>query len=101
MDEFNADSVFTTTYGILPNSLVDENILAVIPVTTPPFSITWDTMANFIYKTRQYLSPIDIYKMKFSLITKTGLLIDLNDNNFAFILEVETIHDNVRYVNKL
>jgi len=101
MDEFNADSVFTTTYGILPNSLVDENILAVIPVTTPPFAVTWDTMANFIYKTRQYLSPIDIYRMKFSLITKTGLLIDLNDNNFAFILEVESIHDNVRYINKL
>jgi hypothetical protein len=101
MDEFNSDSIFTSTYGILPNSLVDENILAVIPVTTPQFTITWDTMANFIYKTRKYLSPIDIHKIKISLITRTGLLIDLNDSNFVFVLEVETIHDNIKYINEL
>ena len=101
MDEFNSDSIFTSTYGILPNSLVDENILAVIPVTTPSFTVTWDTMANFIYKTRKYLSPIDIHKIKISLITRTGLLIDLNDSNFVFVLEVETIHDNIKYINEL
>jgi hypothetical protein len=100
MDEFNSDCVFTSTYGILSNSLVDENILAVIPVTTPAFTVTWDTMANFIYKSRKYLSPIDIYKIRVTLITRTGLLIDLNDNNFAFILEVETIHDNMKYIDK-
>jgi hypothetical protein len=100
MDEFRSESVCTNTYGILPNSLVDHHILAVIPVTTPSFTVTWDTMANFIYKTRKYFAPIDIYKIRISIITRTGNIIDLNDNNFAFVLEVETIHDNIKYVDK-
>jgi hypothetical protein len=101
MDEFQTDCVLTSTYGILPKTLVDKNILAIIPVVTEPFSVTWDTMANFIYKTRKYTSPINVHKLKITLINRTGNLIDLNDNNFAFVLEVETIQDNIRYINKL
>lgn len=99
--DFNSDSVFTTTYGVAPQSLIDKNILAVIPVTTPAFTITWDTMANYIYKVRKYQAPIDIEKIKVSLLSRSGNLLDFHENNYAFVLEVDTIYDNVAFYNTL
>lgn len=99
LKEFNPDAIFTTTYGVLPDSLTDENILAVIPVTTPAFSITWDTMDNFINKIRKYQSPINIDKIRVSIVGRTGIPLNFHDNNYAFILEVETIYDNIQFSN--
>lgn len=99
LKDFNPDAVFTTTYGVLPNSLTDQNILAVIPVTTPAFTITWDTMANFIYKIRKYQAPVNIDKIKVGIVSRTGLPLNFHDNNYAFVLEIDTIYDNVQYAN--
>ena len=99
LSEFNPDAVFTTTYGVLPDSLTDKNILAVIPVTTPAFTITWDTMANFIYKTRKYQAPINIDKIKVSIVSRTGIPLNFHDNNYAFVLEIDTIYDNIQFSN--
>jgi hypothetical protein len=101
MNEFNPGCTYSTVYGILPSSVIDDNILAVIPVTTPPFTVTWDTMANFIYKTRTYQGPININKLKFSLVSRVGRVINFHDNNFAFILEIDTIYNNVQFANNM
>lgn len=101
LKDFNPASVFTTTYGVLPDSLIDNDILAVIPITTPAFTITWDTMANFIYKSRKYQAPINIDKIKVSLISRAGNILNFHDNNYAFILEVDTIYDNVQFSNQI
>lgn len=84
----------SNVYGILPNSLLDKNILAVIPLTTPQFSNTFDNNANFIYKTRNYLGPVDISKITIGLLNPLGGQLDLHFTDFAFTLQVQSIYDN-------
>jgi len=84
----------SNVYGILPNSTLDKNILAVIPLTTPQFSNTFDNNANFIYKTRNYLGPVDISKISIGLLNPLGGQLDLHFTDFAFTLQVQSIYDN-------
>ena len=95
LDDYNKNN-FTTTYGILPNSLVDENILGVVAITSPQFANTFDSGANFIYKTRHYTSPVDINRIKIKLLNTFGALVNLYDNDYAFCLEVEMLYDNLK-----
>jgi hypothetical protein len=84
----------SNVYGILPNSTLDKNILAVIPLTTPQNSNTFDNNANFIYKTRNYLGPVDIGKITIGLLNPLGGQLDLHFTDFAFTLQVQAIYDN-------
>lgn len=89
-----AGSQSSNVYGILPNSTLDKNILAVIPITTPQNTNTFDNNANFIYKTRNYIGPVDIGKITIGLINPTGGQLDLHYTDFAFTLQVQAIYDN-------
>lgn len=89
-----AGSQSSNVYGILPNSTLDKNILAVIPITTPQNFNTFDNNANFIYKTRNYIGPVDISKITIGLINPTGGQLDLHYTDFAFTLQVQSIYDN-------
>lgn len=90
----NVGSQSSNVYGILPNSILDKNILAVIPITTPQNSNTFDNNANFIYKTRNYIGPVDIGKITIGLINQFGGQVDLHYTDFAFTLQVQSIYDN-------
>lgn len=89
-----AGSQSSNVYGILPNSTLDKNILAVIPITTPQNTNTFDNNSNFIYKTRNYIGPVDIGKITIGLINPTGGQLDLHYTDFAFMLQVQSIYDN-------
>lgn len=89
-----AGSQSSNVYGILPNSTLDKNILAVIPITTPQNTNTFDNNANFIYKTRNYIGPVDIGKITIGLVNQFGQEIDLHFTDFAFTLQVQAIYDN-------
>lgn len=82
-----------TTYGMFPSSVIDNSILALIPITSQPFSTTFDNNSNFIYKTRVYGGPIDISKIQIKILNQYGTVADLHYRDFAFSLQVTTIYD--------
>jgi len=81
------------TYGVLGASILDSNILGVIPITTPYFTSTFDNNSNFIYKTRNYTGPVNISKINIQLINEFGEQINLHNSDFAFCLQVTSIMD--------
>jgi len=81
------------TYGVLGGSILDANILGVIPITTPYFTSTFDNNSNFIYKTRNYTGPVNIAKINIQLINEFGEQINLHNSDFAFCLQVTSILD--------
>jgi hypothetical protein len=83
----------SNTYGVLGASLLDNNILGVIPITTPQFASTFDNNANFIYKTRTYSGPVNIQKISIQLLSETGAFINLHKSDFTFFLQVSSIFD--------
>ncbi len=83
----------TNTFGILPESLLDKNILGVIPLTAGIFNSSFDNNSNFVYKTRTYYGPVNISKITVQLNNPIGNLIDLHNTDFIFFLQVTTIND--------
>ena len=88
-----AGSQYMTNYGVLPNGLIDENILAVIPITTPKFISTFADNSDYIYKTRNYNGPINLQKISLKLLGPQGALIKLHSFDFGFNLQITTIYD--------
>jgi len=83
----------SNTYGVLPNSILDNNILAMIPVTSPIFTSSFDNNSNFIYKTRVYTGPVNITKITIGLVNPYGEQINLHNSDFTFCLQVTSIFD--------
>jgi hypothetical protein len=92
MDDYVGNRT-SNTYGVIGTSLLENNILAVIPITAPQFSSTFDNNANFIYKTRIYMGPVNISKISIQLINEAGTLVNLHKSDFAFCLQVTSIYD--------
>ena len=88
-----------STYGVLPTYIISKNIIAVLPITTPKYISSFDNNANFIYKTRNYNSPVDISKISIRMLGDQGTIVDLHSIDFAFVLQVTTIYDNMMPYN--
>lgn len=100
LNDFTNNQV-TSTYGVLPQSLLDKNILAVVPLTTPAFEFSFDNNSNEIYKTRNYVGPVDISKISMQLLDSVGTVLDIHQNEITFCLQVTCIYDNtIPYVDR-
>jgi len=84
----------SNTFGVLPYSMYDDNILAIIPVTGELFSNTFGNNANFINKPRSYGGPVNISKIRIQLTSPAGNILNLHYAEFTFVLQVETLYDN-------
>jgi hypothetical protein len=87
------------TIGILPTGLISNNIIAILPITTPKYVASFDNNSNFIFKTRNYLAPINLKKISIRFLGPEGELIDLKHTDFAFCLQVSTLYDNIMPFN--
>jgi hypothetical protein len=87
---------FSTTIGVLPTSFISNNIIAVLPITTPKFTASFDNNANFIYKTRNYAAPINLKKISIKMLGPEGELIDLRQVDFSFCIQISTLYDNIK-----
>lgn len=94
VNEFANVNYFENTVGILPSSVINKNILAIIPIRSPQFTATFDNSADMIYKTRSYLAPVDITKINIQLLSPTGRIIDNHSSEFSFVLQMSTLFDN-------
>ena len=81
------------TVAIFPELMLDEDILALIPISSEQFTTTFTDGSTYIYRTRNYNGPVDISKISIQLINPMGQLANIHDTDFAFCLQIETIAD--------
>jgi hypothetical protein len=94
VNEFANVNYFENTIGILPSSLINKNLLGIIPIRSPTFTSTFDNSADNIYKTRSYLAPVDINKVNVQLLGTNGKLINNKRSEYSFVLQMTTLFDN-------
>lgn len=94
MNEFTNVNYIRNTVGVLPSSVISNNILAVVPVVAPQFSFSYDNGSDYIFKTRNYMAPVDISKINIKLLDSTGNILDLHFSDFSFVLQFTCIFDN-------
>lgn len=79
-------------------SSMDEDILAKIPMTNGKLSLIIDE-GNPLTKTRKYNGPVNINKLQIKILDKFGEVIDLNNMDFSFTLELEILYESFNFKN--
>jgi len=80
--------------ALFSNSIFDKNILALVPITSPAFTSTLDSGANFIFKTRNYSGPVNLQKISVTFFDPNGFVSQLNGTPFSFALELKIAYEN-------
>ena len=93
LDDYTGSQPLTNTYGIGGGSMLKENILGVIPISSNLFVPTFDNGSNFIYKKREYFGPVDISRVSIKLINQKGNIVNLHQTNFNFAIQVKSIYN--------
>jgi hypothetical protein len=93
LNDYTGSQTASNTYALLQNSLISDQILAVIPLNGPRFNYIFDNGANFIYKKRDYFGPVDITKISIKLLNQIGELVNLLESEYSFSLEVTRVYD--------
>jgi len=88
LNDYTGSQQISTTYGVLQNSLIDDNVLAVIPLNGSTYSYIFENNSNLIYKRRDYFGPVDISKISIKLLSPFGEEVNLMRNDFSFSLTV-------------
>ena len=78
--------------------LNENDILAKIPLKNGNLSLIINE-DNPLSKTRIYNGPINIKKIQVKLLDKFGEVIDLNNMDFSFTLELETLYECFNFKN--
>jgi len=100
MNEFATNGADDVT-GVFQNYFFNNNVLALVPITSPHFAHTLTDGSNFIFKARNYLGPIDISKIVVSIYNENGVKISFNQVPFSFALEFKTLADNPSTIDRI
>ena len=82
-----------TIMAIFGDTYVEKNILAKIPVAVDNFQVLFDNNSDLISKKREYFGPIDISKFSVKILDHYGEVVDINNMNYSFTLELDVAYD--------
>jgi hypothetical protein len=80
-------------------SLLENDILAKVLLVNGKFSLIINENVNPLTKIRKYNGPINLKKIHVKLLDKFGELIDLNQMDFSFTLELELLYESFNFKN--
>jgi hypothetical protein len=94
INDFN-NNVNDGFIGAFNSSILNKNILARISLQGGIKIISYFSENNFslITYARQYFGPVDIIKLQIQLLDEYGRIIDLNNMDYSFCLNFQTIYD--------
>ena len=74
-------------------SIIGDNILGMIPITSQSFYVNFTNGNDFIERKREYFGPVRIQRLKVQLLNQYGDIINLNNMDYSFSLELEIGYD--------
>jgi len=95
IDDFNKN--YSNTLSSPFSESVFNNETAIAKVPNNPNSINFDDI--FYQSRRNYFGPVNIKKLKIQLLDELGRVVDLNNNDFSFSIQIEQLYD--AHLNKM
>lgn len=92
IDDFNNNSN-NQFISVFKNSIMSPNIIARLSLKSTFFSLLMENDFTVITEPRRYFGPVDIQKLKINLYDERGRLLDMNNANFSFCLELKMLYD--------
>jgi hypothetical protein len=80
-------------------SILDDNIIAKIPMINGKLSLIIEDNNNPLSKIRRYNGPVNIRQLQIKIMDKFGSVIDLNNMDFSFTLELEILYESFNFKN--
>jgi hypothetical protein len=92
VDDYN-QSVNNNFYSAFNSSILNKNIIARISLKANAFNILEQDGLNIITTPREYFGPVNINNLTIQLLDEYGRIIDLNNMDYSFCLNLTTIYD--------
>lgn len=92
LNDYNISSS-TTMMGFFGENYIEKNILAKIPIPVASYQILFDNNSDLISKKREYFGTVDISKFSIRVLDHHGDLVNTNNMDFSFTLELEIAYD--------
>jgi len=92
VDDYN-NSVNNGFYSAFNSSVLNKNILARISRHSCQFNILQQNNLNIVTTPREYFGPININNLNIQLLDEYGRIVDLNNMDFSFCLNLITVYD--------
>jgi len=92
IDDYN-NNVNNYFYSAFNSSILNNNIIARIALTSNTFSILQQNNSALITTPRDYFGPVDLKNLNIQLLDEYGRVVDLNNMDFSFCLTLSTIYD--------
>jgi hypothetical protein len=98
VNDFN-NNVNDGFYGAFNASLLNKNILSRLSLSGNLFnnfqtnSLITQTFTQTYGTPRHYFGPVNIYKLQIQLLDEYGRIVDMNNMDFSFCLNVQTVYD--------
>jgi hypothetical protein len=92
VDDFNRNFITDAVTTNTVDSYIGNNILGKIQITNNFQSILFHNPTDKIFKTRQYLGPIYLKKLKIGIIDRYGEYIDIKDTNYSIAFELTILY---------
>lgn len=80
-------------------SILNEDVIAKIPILNGKLFIIFEENDNPLTKTRRYNGPVTISRLQIKILDKFGSVIDLNNMDFSFTLELEILYESFNFKN--
>jgi hypothetical protein len=72
---------------------MNPNILARISVKGAYFSLLMENDFNIVTEPRTYFGPVDIQRLRIRLFDDRGRLLNMNNANYSFCLNLKMLYD--------
>jgi hypothetical protein len=92
VDDFN-NNVNNSFVAAFNNYILNNNILARIPVNAQYFNILMENDLSQHTEPRRYFGPVDIYKIQIQLLDDHGRILDINKANYSLCLTFKMLNE--------
>jgi hypothetical protein len=80
-------------------SILNEDVIAKIPMMNGKLSLIVNDNNQVLAKLRRYNGPVNISRLQIKILDKFGTIIDLNNMDFSFTLEMEILYESFNFKN--
>lgn len=90
IDDYNKNYTSNIVSPFQESVFIDNNILAKIPINAEPMLNYSDVKTQ---PKRIYFGPVNINKIKVTLLDEFGRVVDINNSDYSFTLKIEQLYD--------
>ena len=80
-------------------STFNEDVIAKIPMVNGKLSLVINDNNNPLAKVRRYNGPVNLSRLQIKIVDHFGTIIDLNNMDFSFTLELQLLYENFNFKN--